>query len=184
MGEIRIIAGRYRNRKLLVRNHDGLRPTGNRIKETVFNWLSRDIVDSTCIDLFSGSGALAFEAASRAAKKVFAIELDAKNSEVLTAAKQTFNCENITIVRDNALHWLDRYQGEIDIAFVDPPFGKNLHSDTLKALARHSGVSTHTKIYVEAASTQGFDIPPGWSWLSHKVTGEVQYGLLSQLNDN
>lgn len=180
-GEVRIISGKYRNRKLTVLAHDGLRPTGNRIRETLFNWLAGEIIDAVCIDCCSGSGALAFEAASRGAAEVWAIDTHKPAINALQESKRTFGCQQTQIVEADADTWLAGYSGKIDIAFVDPPFAKDLHNSLLTRISGHKGCHERTLIYVEAASNQALDIPQGWGWYRHKTGGDVQYGLLEHI---
>lgn len=179
-GEVRIISGKYRNRKLTVLAHEGLRPTGNRIRETLFNWLSRDIVEATCIDCCSGSGALAFEAASRGAAKVWAIDTYKPAIAALKESQRNFACSHTHVIEADAIQWLTQYTGAIDIAFVDPPFAKDLHQHLIEAISQHSGCHERTLIYVEAGSKQALEIPEGWAWYRHKSSGDVQYGLLER----
>lgn len=106
-GFVRIISGLWRGRKLPVHDAEGLRPTTDRVKETVFNWIAQDIPMSSCLDLFSGSGSLGFEAASRQAKNVVMIELDKQVANQLKTNANTLKAENIEIMNANALAFLD-----------------------------------------------------------------------------
>lgn len=180
LGGVRIIAGKYRGRKLSVGNRDGLRPTGNRIRETLFNWISPDIAGSTCVDLFSGSGALAFEAASRQAKHVFAVELDRASAKLLQQQAKEFQCDNLSVCHQRAEDWLKQYTGELDIVFVDPPFHEGLHQTTLDAITQHDGCHEYTLIYVEADIRTAIGVPTGWHWYRQQTAGDVFYGLLTQ----
>jgi len=126
-GSVRIIGGKWRGRRLPVRDLPGLRPSGDRSRETLFNWLQAHVHGAVCVDLFAGSGALGLEAASRGAAKVILVEklsvaaLDLR--DVLLALK----ADQVTVVESDALQWLQSCPAQsLDIAFVDPPFGLHL----------------------------------------------------------
>ena len=136
-GVVRIIGGEMRGRKIRFNSGKGLRPTLDRIRETLFNWLATDIYDSECLDLFSGSGALGFEAASRGAKSVFFVEKAESATKALKENCRLLNLENAKVIKADAKSFLSNNDIQFDIAFLDPPFGENLLSKTFDALTPH-----------------------------------------------
>ena len=124
-GKIRIIAGKWRGRKLDVIDAPGLRPTPDRIRETLFNWLQHEIVGARCLDLFAGTGALAFEALSRGAVEVTMIEADAKIVAALNKHAATLKSEEHIIQLADAMSWLKQGIKGFDIIFLDPPFSQD-----------------------------------------------------------
>ena len=127
-GFIRVISGQFRGRKLPVKNVEGLRPTTDRIKETVFNWLMQDTRDATVLDCFAGSGGLGFEALSRFAKSTTFIELDASAAKQIEQNISTLKLENAQVKHTNSLSYLEQKNtnSPFNLVFVDPPFRKNL----------------------------------------------------------
>lgn len=176
-GQVRIIAGQWRGSKLDVIAADGLRPTSDRVRETLFNWLQHHIAGASCIDLFAGSGALGFEAASRGAARVLMIERDATALAQLRAAKLKLRAENVDFRDGNALAFLagmpDR---RFDIAFVDPPYAANLHAIALQALV--PWLAPEAFVYVEHAIDQEPTWPPGFIVHREGRTREARYLLL------
>jgi len=182
-GRLRIIGGRWRGRRLPVPEQQGLRPTGDRIRETLFNWLAPVIAGSRCLDCFAGSGALGLEAASRGAAEVVMIERAAPvarllraNAAVLTGADQSVA---IDVVQTDALDWLARTPPRpFDICFLDPPFAAGLMGDTLGLLAVRGWLVPSALVYLETARTgRPPDLPAGWSLLRDKHAGQVRYAL-------
>jgi 16S rRNA (guanine966-N2)-methyltransferase len=144
---VRIIGGQYRRRLLDFPDADGLRPTPDRVRETLFNWLGQDLPGWACLDLFAGSGALGFEAASRGAARVVLIEREAKAVRALEANRTTLGASQLEIVRADALAWLAHNHVAFDLIFVDPPFDSGLAATLLQDLARHLKPGGHA--YVE-----------------------------------
>ncbi|WP_085300166.1 16S rRNA (guanine(966)-N(2))-methyltransferase RsmD [Cognaticolwellia mytili] len=176
-GQIRIIAGQYRGRKLPVLMADGLRPTTDRVKETVFNWLMPYVQDAKCLDCFAGSGGLGFEALSRGAKSVTFIELNKAAAQQLTANKTLLKADNIDILSTNALEFLQKNQQEFSLVFIDPPFRKGLAQKTAEALSQQ-GLSENALIYVEMESDNNQQVMPShWQLLKEKIAGQVVYQL-------
>ena len=121
---VRIISGKYKSRKIIFPDRPGIRPTGSRIRESLFNWIQADIVNSRCLDLFSGSGALGIEALSRGAEKTTFIESDFETAICLEKNLQTLNAANGIVVRANAISWLES-QNNIEpfgFVFLDPQY--------------------------------------------------------------
>lgn len=185
--QIRIIGGEWRSRQITFNDLPGLRPTPNRVRETVFNWLQFDIPGSRCLDLFAGSGALGFEAASRGAKDVVQVEQDANTCRALHENADKFNAKHIKIVKDNVLRFLAVNKPEpFDIVFLDPPFGLNLATQTCQLLEDKSWLNEHAKIYVEAESGNKIleIMPANWRLMKSKTTGEVSYRLFFRTTEN
>ena len=152
-GKLRIIGGRWRGRKLEVPNLPGLRPSGDRSREVLFNWLQGFVGDARCLDLFAGTGALGLEAASRGAGSVVLVEQDPGLCRHLTELGQQWpGGDVLTIVQADAMRWLERAQGPFEVVFVDPPFGAGLYAATLDALARPGLLAPGALIYVESAA--------------------------------
>ena len=154
---VRIIGGQYRRRLLDFPDADGLRPTPDRVRETLFNWLGQDLPGWTCLDLFAGSGALGFEAASRGAARVLMIERDAKAIRALEHNRATLGASQLDILRVDALAWLANSRESFDLIFVDPPFDSGLAASVLPELGTHLKPGGHA--YVEQAMP--VVVPPG-----------------------
>ena len=154
-----------------------MRPTLGRARETLFNWLAADIVGARCVDLFGGSGALGFEAASRGAASVTIVDSDRRTAAALQAACATLGADEINVFRRDARAFLRATPGPWDIVFLDPPFSSPLLSDTLKVLAENPAcLTSRSLIYWEAASTPEF--PPAFEPLKERAAGDTRFGLL------
>jgi len=176
-GNIRIIAGQHRGRKLPVLMADGLRPTTDRVKETVFNWLMPYIQDATCLDCFAGSGGLGFEALSRGAKTVTFVELNKAAAQQLSANKALLHASNIEIHVTNAINFLQQTQQKFSLVFIDPPFRKGLAQQAAEAISQH-GLTENALIYVEMEVDNNTQVmPKNWQLLKEKVAGQVVYRL-------
>jgi 16S rRNA (guanine966-N2)-methyltransferase len=185
--QIRIIGGEWRSRQLTFNDIPGLRPTPNRIRETLFNWLQMDTPGSRCLDLYAGSGALGFEAASRGAEAVVAVEQDSTACRALHENIAKLNARQIKIVQSDAFRFLATSSAEpFDIVFMDPPFGFNLIEQTGQWLEDKGWLSKQAKIYVEAEI--GNDclekLPANWRLMKSKTAGEVSYSLFSRDGEN
>lgn len=178
MGQIRIIGGQWRGRKLPVLDKEGLRPTTDRVKETLFNWLAPDMVNARCLDCFSGSGALGFEALSRYASEAVLLERDRQVAQQLNANAILLKATNAKIVNDDTLAWLDREGSAFDIVFVDPPFRKDILNQTITLLENRGWLSENAVIYIECeAEHQQLTIPTNWQLHREKMAGQVMYRL-------
>lgn len=176
-GHIRIIAGQHRGRKLPVLMADGLRPTTDRVKETVFNWLMPYIQDADCLDCFAGSGGLGFEAMSRGAKSVTLVELNKAAAQQLSDNKALLKANNIRVIQQNALNFLQANQQEFSLVFIDPPFRKGLAQQAAELLCQ-KGLDEDALIYVEMESDTNLQVLPShWQLLKEKVAGQVIYRL-------
>ncbi|BBG60099.1 Ribosomal RNA small subunit methyltransferase D [Providencia rustigianii] len=178
LGQIRVIGGKWRGRKLPVRDSEGLRPTTDRIKETLFNWLMPVIRDARCLDCFAGSGSLGFEALSRFANHVTFIELEKSNAQLLNENKDRLQADNATVINSNSLSFLSQNGTPYDVVFIDPPFRKGLLSETVQLLEKNQWLADESWIYVESeAELPLTDIPANWQLHREKVAGQVAYRL-------
>ncbi|PKI16430.1 16S rRNA (guanine(966)-N(2))-methyltransferase RsmD [Colwellia sp. 12G3] len=184
-GKIRIIAGKYKGRKLPVLMAEGLRPTTDRVKETVFNWLMPYIAQANCLDCFAGSGGLGFEALSRGADQVTLVELNRAAAKQLLENKELLQADNLNVVHSDALVFLKKgllkpgstsEHKPFDLVFLDPPFRKQLVEQAAQLL-NHCGLAEDALIYVEMEAESEQVIPANWQLLKEKVTGQVVYRL-------
>ena len=148
-GQIRIIGGQWRGRKLPVPDSPGLRPTTDRVRETLFNWLAPVIVDAQCLDCFAGSGALGLEALSRYAAGATLIEMDRAVSQQLIKNLATLKAGNARVVNSNAMSFLAQKGTPHNIVFVDPPFRRGLLEETINLLEDNGWLADEALIYVE-----------------------------------
>ena len=153
-GSICIIAGRWRGRRLIVGNSEGLRPSPARLRETLFNWLAPHIAHSQVWDLFAGSGALGIEARSRGATRVQLIEKNPATCSQLQKQLQILNDPALTLQQSDALHWLTQQNQAADILFLDPPFAENLLPAIIEQINRHQLINPNGWIYIESAQTE------------------------------
>lgn len=177
-GQIRIIGGQWRGRKLPVPDSPGLRPTTDRVRETLFNWLAPSMVDATVLDCFAGSGALGLEALSRYATSATLLEMDRNVSQQLQKNLVTLKATNAKVVNTNTLNFLAQPGEPHSIVFVDPPFRKGLLDETLALLESNSWLADEALIYVESEVENGMPaVPATWSLHREKVAGQVAYRL-------
>lgn len=175
---IRIIGGQWRGRRLAFPDIEGLRPTSDRIRETLFNWLQPYLPGSVCIDLFSGSGALGFEAASRGADTVDMVELNAEAYKQLLVNKSLLAAEQCRLSRQSAQQFLTQSNTCYDIVFLDPPFQADLWSEIADLLMQNSLLHPGSLIYVEFDKNHDMAaLPARWHLLKDKRAGEVKYCL-------
>jgi 16S rRNA (guanine966-N2)-methyltransferase len=184
-GQVRIIAGTWRGRRIHFPPVAGLRPTGDRVRETLFNWLSPVIVGAKCLDLFAGSGALGFEAASRRAASVVMIDRDRQVCAALTQNCLDLSASDVQVTNCDALSWLYANRTDIknfDILFVDPPFRSSVQNKVLDVIATQSLLASGTTIYVECASHQKIDplCYPDWILFRQREFGRVSARLYRQ----
>lgn len=175
-GFIRVISGQFRGRKLPVKNVEGLRPTTDRIKETVFNWLMQDTRDATVLDCFAGSGGLGFEALSRYAKSTTFIELDLSAAKQIEQNISTLKLDNAQVKHTNSLTFLEQknVNEPFDLVFVDPPFRKNLAQSSCNLLENNQWLSSEALIYVEVETELAEFLPPSnWLLIKEKKAGQV-----------
>ena len=172
---MRIIAGRYRRRILRFPDSEGLRPTSDRVRETLFNWLGQDLAGEQCLDLFAGSGALGFEALSRGAAQVVMVEPASKVIAALREnAKMLESPPGVEIIRGDALQYLASTKSKFDLIFLDPPFDKGWIPRLEPLLA---GVANKdAAVYIEAEHEVG--VLGNWRAVRHGKAGEVHFQLM------
>lgn len=179
MGQLRIIGGDFRGRKLPVLDAEGLRPTSDRVRETLFNWLQFEIPGAHCLDLFSGSGALSFEAVSRGAKSATLLELNSANAKQLKVNLLQLKMEQARVYEVDSLQWLNqKAEQPYDVVFIDPPFHKGMMQTSVNLLFENGYVTEHTYLYLE--QEKGLDwpaLPEGWHLKKEKKTSKVQFAL-------
>ena len=176
--EVRLIGGQWKRSKLPVPDRPGLRPTPDRVRETLFNWLGQDLSGWRCLDAFAGSGALGFEAASRGAAEVVLIERDAVLARGLAASQQRLKAEAVRVEAADALAWMRRCPPQrFELVLLDPPFDAGLLPDALQAAA--ALVSDGGLLYAECAKPLAeADLPAGFAIWRQDRAGLVHYHLL------
>jgi 16S rRNA (guanine966-N2)-methyltransferase len=173
-GLLRIIGGKFRSRRLRVPARPGLRPTPDRVRETLFNWLGQDLSGLACLDLFAGSGALGFEAASRGAARVTMVEKDRAALAELERGKNALGASQVEIVAGDAFAYLARESSRFDVVFLDPPFRQNALPAILGELPPR--LQPAARVYVESAVPVDASAP--WVELRRARAGQVSYQLL------
>ena len=178
-GSVRIIGGKWRSRNLRFVSVDGLRPTGSRIRETLFNWLAPTIEGARCLDLFAGSGALCFEALSRGAGCCVAIEANSQAVSELRHNQAQLTANNLDIVSGDCQKLLERGNTAkpYDIIFLDPPFDMKLHKQASRLLISGNWLASKAQIYCEFPATEAQDLPLSWRLIKDKIAGNVRYCL-------
>lgn len=177
-GQIRIIGGQWRGRKLPVPASPGLRPTTDRVRETLFNWLAPVIQQSRCLDCFAGSGALGLEALSRYAAHATLLERERNVAQQLTQNLTLLRAENARVVNTDTLQWLAQAGEPFDVVFLDPPFRKDLLNNTLSLLEGQGWLAPDAWIYVETeVENAQLVIPANWRLHREKIAGQVAYRL-------
>lgn len=176
--EVRIIGGFHRGRRIRFPDAAGLRPTPDRVRETLFNWLQPVIAHSRCLDLFAGSGALGFEAASRGASSVQLVEKEPSVCRQLRLTAQELDMRPVAIECADALEWLANSNTPFDVVFLDPPFAAGLLERTCRLLHEGNHLATNAYIYMEAPSDSTLDfLPKRWVVTRSKRAGQVGYHL-------
>ena len=184
--EVRIIGGAWRGRKLRFQaGVPGLRPTPDRVRETVFNWLRDDVAGSRCLDLYAGSGALGLEALSRGAREVVFVDRDPRVVRHIVAALDAFGSTAGRVSRSDAAAFL-RAPGEpFDIVFLDPPFEARALPGLVTEIVGHAWLRPGGLLYLEAPADEGVPaLPPGWTLHRSKRAGEVGYHLVRAADSN
>jgi len=177
---LRIIGGRWRGRRLSFPDAPGLRPTADRVRETLFNWLQTNLPGARVLDAYAGSGALGFEAASRGATEVLMLERDPRVVAALKHSRAELGAEGVHIRRGNALQCLAGDQGPWDLVFLDPPFGQGLAGQSLSAIRESNCLAPEGRVYLEVEAD--LDLRPdleGWRILRDRRAGDVRYLLLA-----
>jgi 16S rRNA (guanine(966)-N(2))-methyltransferase RsmD len=172
--QVRIIGGAWRSRMLAFPPRPDLRPTPDRARETLFNWLGQDLTGKTCLDLFAGSGALGFEAASRGATRVVMVERDAASFRALQSNAAALGAGVVELKRKDALEFLRADDGSYDVVFLDPPFRADYLLQVLPSLTAR--LAAGAMVHVEAPRAPA--LPPYWEvWRSDRA-GAVTHQLL------
>ncbi|BCQ32951.1 ribosomal RNA small subunit methyltransferase D [Erwinia rhapontici] len=177
-GQIRIIGGQWRGRKLPVPDSAGLRPTTDRVRETLFNWLAADIQQAKCLDCYAGSGALGLEALSRHAASATLLELERPVAQQLEKNLATLGAKSGRVVNTNTLQFLGQKGDEHQLVFIDPPFRQGLLEKTTQLLESNGWLSDGALVYVESEVEQGIPpVPVNWQLHREKIAGQVAYRL-------
>ncbi|MBI5782634.1 MAG: 16S rRNA (guanine(966)-N(2))-methyltransferase RsmD [Gammaproteobacteria bacterium] len=177
--KLRIIGGRWRGRRLDVSESEGLRPTPDRVRETLFNWLQPYIAGASCLDLFAGTGALCLEALSRGATGVVMVEKTPHVAQQLRQHVERLEAAGAEVVLADAVEFLRRPPRVFDIVFLDPPFKSNLIADCAALLEARGWIKPGGLVYVEAPSRlKELALPATWELIRSKKTGQVGYHLV------
>lgn len=180
-GQIRIIGGEWRGRKIKVPNIPDLRPTPDRVRETLFNWLSTTIPGAYCLDAFAGSGALGFEALSRGAKHVVMVDASPEVISLLKEELLIFKSDRADIYRANIPQQLKIPEQKFDIVFLDPPFSQNILLPCCFYLEEHGFLADEAYIYLETGKTlEEHVLPAHWKIVKSKKAGQVAYHLVQR----
>lgn len=176
---VRIIGGNWRRRLIDFPDAEGLRPTPDAVRETLFNWLGQDLHGLDCLDLFAGSGALGFEAASRGARQVVMVEKNRPVLEALRTSMTALAANNVVLVPGDGVKFLLENQTRFDVVFLDPPYATGLQAQLLMALPSH--LNRNARVYVEH---DGKLIAPG-GWIVERAgrSGLAHFCLLSQAQE-
>lgn len=176
--KIKIIAGKWKGRHIPIKYQSLVRPTTHRIRETLFNWINPIILNTTCLDCFTGSGALGIESLSRGARKVTFIDQNRTCITTLIRTLQHFQENKIEIIHGNCCNWLKQTKNTYDIVFIDPPFYNNIIIyKVILLLENYNHLTQQSWIYIETAKYQNFfDIytpPKHWNLYRKKVTKHI-----------
>ena len=171
---VRIVGGAWRSRLIRFPPRKDLRPTPDRVRETVFNWLGQDLTGRACLDLFAGSGALGFEAASRGARRVVMVEDDTVVYRSLLESRTALGAERVDVRRSDALEFLGSDEDAYDVVFLDPPFKAGLWPRLARLLPPR--LAAGALVYYEGAAPP--ELPPGWETHRQGRAGQVSYQLL------
>jgi len=183
LSSVRIIAGEHRSRKItFASGQEGLRPTNDRIRETLFNWLAAYIPSATCLDLFAGSGVLGFEALSRGAGKVVFVDQSPLVNKHLLENSRLLEVDNVEIYCNTAMEWLDSNNQQFDVVFLDPPFDEGFLPALIAKMEKHTVLKEGALIYIEKRrDNKPLDVPARWEELKSKNAGQVSYSLFRYL---
>ncbi|MDO4435836.1 MAG: 16S rRNA (guanine(966)-N(2))-methyltransferase RsmD [Cardiobacteriaceae bacterium] len=174
MSHIRIISGLYKNRRIAVLNREGLRPSPERIRETLYNWLQFEMAGARVFDAFAGSGAMGLEALSRGAAWVDFCDTDRSATQAIQALLKTWKAENARVFAQSALHF--KPSTPYDLILLDPPFSANLYDTLLSQMPQY--LKPHGYLYLEYPRQQKLQLPPFLMWHKHAHAGNSAYGLL------
>ena len=177
--QLRIIGGKWRGRKIPVAEIDGLRPTPDRIRETLFNWLALDCPGASVLDCFAGSGALGFEALSRAAKRLTMVETNPLALSNLQQQIERFESDAITLLSGDIVKLIPEMKDQFDLVFIDPPYAMpHLRYQVINTLLDQQRLIDGARVFIEWPLDEEFDLPvSGLSWFRQKKAGRVNYGI-------
>jgi len=176
--EVRIVGGRWRGRRIRFPADASVRPSPDRVRETLFNWLAPAIRGARCLDLFAGSGVLGFEALSRGAAHAVLVDRDRAVVRHLRETARTLGAEGAEVVAADAMDWLHRGRGPFDVVFLDPPFDSGLLPSLLARLDQPGCLAPGAFVYVERPAREGPPaLPAGWELHRSGKAGEVGYYL-------
>jgi 16S rRNA (guanine966-N2)-methyltransferase len=178
-GQLRIVAGNWRSRLLQIADVPGLRPTAERIRETLFNWLATRIHGARCLDLCAGTGALGLEALSRGAGEVVFVERSGAAFKTLRSNISLLGATNAEVLNVDARHYLGGPNSKpFDIVFLDPPFAADLYDELCRLLSEQSWLADDARIYIEMdKDLPELCLPDGWQVVKNKAAGKVRYML-------
>lgn len=177
--EVRIIGGKWKGRKLVFADRPSLRPTLGRVRETLFNWLRADVPGACCLDLYAGSGALGFEAASRGAAAVTLVESDRRAARCLHDNVARLGAGHVHVVCQRAERFLAQQTAAWDMIFLDPPFVRSRLEETLALIAASAALAADGLVYVEASRHATLRLD-GWRQIRHGTAGDTQFGLVAR----
>lgn len=176
MGKIRIISGKFKSRSISFPDKvKNLRPTHDRVREDLFNWLMFDIENKKCLDLFAGSGAIGFEAISRNATSVTMVEINKIAYLELIKNRKNLQCQNINIINDDAIKYLDQSIEKFDLIFLDPPYDSILLETTLQIITNNKDLYKNTLIYLETNKKINLS---NFKIIKNKQTSNIFYMLI------
>ena len=175
-GTVRIIAGKWRRRRLTVVEHSDVRPTPDRVRETLFNWLGDRVAGARCLDLYAGSGALGFEAASRGADQVVMVERDGLVVKRLREQAAALGADRVRVIRADARIWLESAAEPFDVVFLDPPYGSVSLGEICTRLERGSHLRRGAAVYLESP-LDDLELGAAWRILRSARAGRVKYHL-------
>jgi 16S rRNA (guanine966-N2)-methyltransferase len=184
LNTLRIIGGEWRGRRIRFPGKGGIRPTPDRVRETLFNWLAAAVPASRCLDLFAGSGALGLEALSRGAASATFIERDRENSASLRETAALLASGRASVIQADALAWLAGAPSAYDIVFLDPPFNAGILAESMRLLESRGWLAREAYVYIEMPAELGPPALPG-GWLAHRSgrAGAVGYHLARRSNE-
>jgi 16S rRNA (guanine966-N2)-methyltransferase len=179
-GKVRIIGGKWRGKKIPIVGNQ-IRPTPDRVRETLFNWLNMSIPQSRCLDLFAGTGVLGLEALSRGASWVTFVEADMRSAQALKNISQDLFAEQSVVQHTQAMQFLKSPpSAPFDIIFLDPPYASDLLTQALSLLLTTGWCHSRTIIFFEHGKETALSLSPPWQKSKQQAAGEVCYGLITQ----